>query len=107
MMGRAEPLIVDIFVAALAGVRLHEKLAGNFLSAVNLGGAGKERTVGTVAFSVHAGRRILRIFNPRAILPARVSQVPREAADQRQQCQAGNSSNQLRTQRRSSKSLSD
>ena len=36
MMSRAVPLIVDIFVAALAGVRLHKELAGYFLFAVNL-----------------------------------------------------------------------
>src|SRR5713226_3843136 len=39
---RTEPLVVDVLVAALAGVGLHEILAGNFLSAIDLGGTGEE-----------------------------------------------------------------
>ena len=50
---RTEPLVVDIFVAALAGVGLHEKLAGNFLLAVDLRRTGEERALGAVAFAIH------------------------------------------------------
>src|ERR1700685_3850261 len=57
MMRRAEPLIVDVFMAAFAGVGLHEKLAGNLLSAVNLRRTGKEWPIRTIAFAIHGGRR--------------------------------------------------
>ena len=36
-------------MSALAGVGLHEKLAGNFLLAIDLRRTGEERTVGAVA----------------------------------------------------------
>src|ERR1700683_2770452 len=42
VMGRTEPLIVDVFVATLARLRFHEKLAGNLLAAKDLGGTGEE-----------------------------------------------------------------
>src|SRR6267154_1550367 len=70
MVRRAEPLIVDIFVTALAGVGLHEELAGNFPLAINLRGTGEERTLGAVAFAVHVVGRHRGILNTRTRLPA-------------------------------------
>jgi len=53
-MGRALPLLVDIGVAALTGVGLHEELAGNFLMPVNLRGAREEIALRAVAFIIHS-----------------------------------------------------
>src|SRR5579863_8436350 len=75
MMGRTEPLIVDVLVAALAGVGFHEELAGNFLAAINLGRTGKEWPIGAVALSIHSGRWHGGILNASLILPARFTQV--------------------------------
>ncbi len=69
MVRRAEPLVVDILVATLAGVGLHEKLAGDFLLSVDLRGTGKERALRTVPFAVHAVRRHSGILNAVARLP--------------------------------------
>src|ERR1700680_632250 len=87
MMGRAEPLIVDVFVAAFAGVGFHEKLAGNFLPAMDLGGTGKEWPIRTIALAVHRCRRHRGIRDPRLILPARLPQVTstRAESDENQQ----------------------
>src|SRR6202521_423019 len=57
MMGRTEPLIVDVFMAAFAGVGFHEKLAGNFLSAMDLSRTWEEWPIGAIALAIHAGRR--------------------------------------------------
>src|SRR5580704_16263559 len=75
MMGRTEPLIVDVLVAAFAGVGFHEELAGNFLSAVDLRGTGKEWPIRAVAFAIHAGRWHGRILNTGLILPARLTHI--------------------------------
>src|SRR5438445_4895181 len=89
MMRGAEPLVIDIFVAAFTGVRLHEELAGNLLSAVNLGGTGEKWAVRTVPFAVHAGRRSERILNASTILPARSAEVPGSPSDGGKHSQAG------------------
>src|ERR1700730_7357017 len=70
MMRRTEPLVVDVFVTALAGLRLHEKLAGNFLLAVDLRRTGEERTLGAVAFAIHVVGRHGGILDAAARLPA-------------------------------------
>src|SRR6266571_1007815 len=80
-MRRAEPLVIDVFVTTLAGVRLHEELAGNFLTAVDLRRTWEKRAFGTVALAVHDGRRHLGIFNASTILPAGISQVPSSRAE--------------------------
>src|SRR5579863_173042 len=87
MVRRAEPLIVNIFVAALAGVGLHEELAGNFLLAVNLRGTGEERSLGPVAFAVHVVGRHGWILDAAARLPT-LSHVARTIADAGEQGQA-------------------
>src|SRR5271169_6052052 len=74
-MGRTEPLIIDVFMAAFAGVGFHEKLAGNFLSPINLRGTGKEWPLGTITLAIHAGRRHRGILDASLILPTRLTQV--------------------------------
>src|SRR5205085_9025963 len=66
---RAEPLVIDILVAALARLRFHEELAGDFLVAVNLGGTGKEVSLWAIALASHAGGRVGWILDHRALLP--------------------------------------
>ena len=83
MVRRAEPLVVDIFVAALAGVGLHEKLAGNFLLSVDLRRTGKERTLRTVALAIHVVGRHGGILNSVARLPT-LADVAGTIADPRQ-----------------------
>src|SRR5208337_478945 len=70
MVRRTEPLVVDIFVTALAGIRFHEKLAGNFLLPVNLRGAREKRTLRPIAFAIHVGGWDRRILNADTRLPA-------------------------------------
>ena len=57
------PLFIDVGVAALAGVGLHEEFTGNFLMTVNLGGAGKKIALWPVAFLVHGFRSVGWILN--------------------------------------------
>src|SRR5207302_7773379 len=75
VMDRTEPLVVNVLMAAPAGIGLHEKLAGNFLAAVDLRRTGEEGALGAVAFTIHARRRVGRVRNHRARLPARDAQV--------------------------------
>src|SRR5437660_12918693 len=86
MVRRTEPLVVDVLVTALAGVGLHEELAGNLLFAVDLRGAGKERALGAVALAVHGFRRHGGVLYTAARVPA-FADVPRAVADCAQQCQ--------------------
>src|SRR5260370_39438578 len=81
MVSRTVPLVVDIFVAALAGIRLHEELAGNFFSAIHLRGTGEKWAGGAVAFAVHADGRKGGICNVSVLVPARFAEV---ASDRRQ-----------------------
>src|SRR5580692_1292995 len=69
VVGRAEPLVVDVFVAALAGVGLHEKLAGNFLVAVDLSGTREERSLRAIALAVHRVGRHGGVLDAVAGLP--------------------------------------
>ena len=55
MMGRAVPLIVNIFVTTLACLRFHEVFRRNQLGIGRLSGAGKERAFRSVAFLRHLG----------------------------------------------------
>src|SRR5436305_2811234 len=80
MVGRAEPLVVNIFVAALAGIGLHEELAGNFLFAVNLRRTGEEISLRTVALAIHAFGRHLGILYSVARLPS-LAHIMRAVAD--------------------------
>src|SRR5580765_1120 len=69
MVRGTEPLVVDVFVTALAGIGLHEKLTGNFLFAVHLRRTRKERTFGAVAFAIHVVGRHGRVLNAVARFP--------------------------------------
>src|SRR6202140_1881112 len=89
MMSRAVPLVIDILVTALAGIRLHEELAGNFLSAVDLRGAGKKWAGGAVAFAIHADGRKGGIFNPSMLVPAAFAEIASNGRQHRQQCEHG------------------
>src|SRR6266404_1912365 len=86
MVSRTVPLVVDILVTALAGIRLHEELAGNLFSAIDLRGTGKKWAGGAVAFAVHGDRRKGGIFNASMPVPARFSEI---ASDGRQHRQHG------------------
>src|SRR6202163_217405 len=86
MVGRTVPLIVDILVTALAGIRLHEELAGNFFSAIHLCGTGKKWAGGAVAFAIHADGRKGGIFNASMLVPAGFAEI---ASDGRQHRQHG------------------
>src|ERR1700681_4126552 len=86
MVGRTVPLIVDILVTALAGIRLHEELAGNLFSAIHLRGTGKKWAGGAVAFAVHADGRKDGIFNASMLVPAGFAEI---ASDGRQHRQHG------------------
>src|SRR5579862_2268655 len=57
-------------MTALAGIGLHEKLAGDFLLSVNLRGTGKKRPRRSVAFAIHGVGRHRRILDSAALLPA-------------------------------------
>src|SRR5438309_9632907 len=80
MVGRTVPLVVDIFVAALAGIGLHEELAGNFLFAVNLRRTGEEIALRPVSLAIHAVGRHLGILYSIARLPS-LAQILRAVAD--------------------------
>src|SRR6266852_8990716 len=86
MVRRTVPLIVDILVAALAGIRLHEELAGNLFSAVDLRGTGEKWAGGAVAFAIHADGRKGGIFNASVLVPAGFAEI---ASDGRQHRQHG------------------
>src|SRR6185369_2831353 len=77
MVRGAEPLVVNVLVATLARVGLHEELAGDFLSAVNLRGTGKEWPLGSIAFFVHRRWRICGVLDAGAIFPSRSAEIPR------------------------------
>src|SRR5260370_1805949 len=87
MVGRTVPLVVDIFVAALAGIRLHEELAGNFFSAIHLRGTGKKWAGGAVAFAVHAHGRKGGIFNASMLVPASFTEIASDGRQHRQHCE--------------------
>src|SRR6267378_1183642 len=75
MVGRAVPLVVDVLMAALAGIRLHEELAGNFFSAIDLRGTREKWAGGAVAFAVHADGRQSGIFNASMLVPACFAEI--------------------------------
>src|SRR6266403_690962 len=93
MVSRAVPLVVDILVAALAGVRLHEELAGNLFSAIDLRGTGKKWAGGAVAFAVHADGRKGGIFNASMPVPACFSEIASDGCQHRQHGEYGGNAN--------------
>ena len=69
MMHRAFPLLVNISVAALAGLRLHEVVSGNVLPILGLNRTGEELALRAVAFVVHHGGSDRRILYAKATGP--------------------------------------
>src|SRR5438270_9176520 len=57
MMHGARPLLVNVVMAALTGVRFHKILAWDRALMRCLGRAGKKRALGAISFSVHGERR--------------------------------------------------
>src|SRR5260370_32506287 len=99
MVSRTVPLVVDIFVAALAGIRLHEELAGNFFSAIHLRGTGKKWAGGAVAFAVHADGRKGEICNASMLVPGAFAEIGSEGRQRRQHCEdSGNGKNGMTRQ---------
>src|SRR6202521_6479805 len=97
MVSRTVPLIVDILVTALAGIRLHEELAGNLFSAIHLRGTGKKWAGGAVAFAVHANGRKGGIFNASMLVPARFAEIASDGRQHRQHGEyGGNAKNGMR-----------
>src|SRR5271155_29101 len=93
MMGRTVPLIVNVLVTALAGIRLHEELAGNLFTAVDLRGTGEKRAGGAVAFSVHGEGRQPWIFNPRMLVPTSFAKVASNRRKHHQHREDGGNAN--------------
>src|ERR1700704_5348914 len=89
MMSRTVPLIVDIFMAAFAGIRLHEELAGNLFSAIHLCGTGEKRTGRAVAFAVHGDGRKGGIFNASMLVPAGFADIASYGRQHRQHGEYG------------------
>src|SRR5207237_10299214 len=89
MVGRTVPLVVDILVAALAGIRFHEELAGNFFSAIDLRRTGEKWASGAVAFAVHAAGRKGGIFNASMLVPARFAEIASDGRQHREHREYG------------------
>src|SRR5437870_13921729 len=77
MMHRAVPLLVDVGMAALAGIRFHEVLGGNIAAVSRLRGAGEEFPLRTVAFAVDSLRRHRRIGDAVRVFPGDLARPPR------------------------------
>src|ERR1700733_11629578 len=101
MMRRTEPLVVNVFVAPLAGIGLHEELAGNFLLAVNLRRTREERSLGSIAFAAHVVGRHGGILDAASCLPT-LPHIPRAVTDSGEDnqadCSAKNSGRGIRRQ---------
>src|SRR5690349_24010203 len=80
MVGRTEPLVINIFVAAFARIGFHEELAGNFLFPVNLRRTGEEIAFRAITLAIHAFGRHLGILYSVARLPT-LSKVVRAITD--------------------------
>src|SRR6266852_4681012 len=97
MVRRTVPLIVDILVAALAGIRLHEELAGNLFSAIDLRGTGEKWAGGAVAFAVHADGRKVGIFDASMLVPAGFAEIASDGRQHRQHGEDGGNARNRRT----------
>ncbi len=75
-MRRAFPLLVNIRVAALAGLRLHEIIGGNVIAVCRLRGTRKEFAVWPVAFVIHGRRRNGRVVHAICVIPGDIPYPP-------------------------------
>src|SRR5436305_15192907 len=62
-MGGGIPVVVHVFMAALAAIRFHEKFAGDMSSADHLSRAGEECSLGSISFCLHSERSDWRVLN--------------------------------------------
>src|SRR5262245_11330776 len=85
MMGRAVPLLVDILVAALACLRLHEVFRGYVVSVVGLHGAREEFPGRAVALAFHGCGRHSGIHDPVGAFPRDGSNPPRPGTHGREE----------------------
>src|SRR5260370_14667899 len=76
MMRGAVPLLVDVRVAALARLRLHEIFRGNVAAVFGLRRAGEKLPLRSVAFAVHGRSRHSRIGNAVCVLPGDLAIPP-------------------------------
>src|SRR5450631_120165 len=84
MVGRAIPLVVDVLVAALAGIRFHKELAGNLFSAIHLRGTGEKRAGRAIAFAVHGERWQRGIHNAPMLVPATFAKIASGRGERRE-----------------------
>src|SRR4029077_17724781 len=91
-MRGAVPLFVDVFVAPLASLRLHEIFRGNVFSVFGLRGTREKFAGGTVALTIHRFWRHFGICYAVAVLPGNFSHPPGAGSDggqrQSQGCEA-------------------
>src|SRR5437870_11422679 len=85
MMHRAVPLLIDVGMAALAGVGLHEVLRRNVAAMFGLRGAREEFSLRPIALAVHGFRRHERIGNTIRAFPGGFANPPRAGRDARGQ----------------------
>src|SRR5271155_414266 len=97
MMRRALPLLIDVLMAASAGIGFHEVIRGDVLAVGRLRGTGKEGAVWAVAFAIHGCWRNLWILNLMRVLPRDRAQPPGPSRDQRRDGQAQRAAQQPRS----------
>src|ERR1700689_5173301 len=69
MVRRTLPFLVNVCVAALAGIGFGKIIRGNLPAVGRLGGTRKKRTARAIAFAVHGSRRDRRILDPVTAFP--------------------------------------
>src|SRR5260370_32613936 len=102
MMRGAVPLLVNVRVASLAGLLLHEIFCGNVAAIFGLRGAGEKLALRSVAFAVHGRSRHSRIGNAVCVLPGDLAIPPGSSGDtcgqQEQACETEHALSRARAQ---------
>ncbi len=93
VMHGAIPLLIDVMVAALAGIRFHEVISRNFSRMGRLRRTGEEGAIGSVAFVIHRAGRRRRIADLIGALPAALPDLPSAKPERRSQGQEHRESN--------------
>src|SRR5215472_284932 len=81
MVRRAIPLFVDVRVAALACIGLHEVFPGNVAAVFGLRRTREEFSMRAVAFAIHRGWRGRRILDAVSISPGYFARPPSSSSD--------------------------
>src|SRR5581483_9154089 len=76
MVSGTEPLVVDVLMAALAGIGFHKKLAGNLLASIDLRGAGEKWALWSITLFIHTRGRVGGVLDARVVFPARGAEIP-------------------------------